>query len=221
MANLCIKTPSSATYALKFQLLVLRPRPSVHIFAYLREERKHLCPLVAKFSPYGWDQVLGDLNQMTNTGAKTKQTSWCRISYITFPLATLIYWSLCLSFKSCALSHAWFLSFQNDMFHSNLMHSWKQLLVKICVVGKAEEVSVSNNQKFTTFWKTCFNFPRLRWQSMSYFSDYIFNVLGPNFLTPHCLYWRLHETLIWPGLIKAGYHLTTGANFVILVKSVS
>ena len=104
------------------------------------------------------------------------------------------------------------------MFHSYLMHSWKQLLVEICVVGKAEEVSVSNNQKFTTFWKTCFNFPRLRWQSMSY---YIFNVLGPNFLTPHCLYWRLHETLIWPGLIKAGYHLTTGANFVILVKSVS
>ena len=28
MANLCIKTPSSATYVLKFQLLVLRPRPN-------------------------------------------------------------------------------------------------------------------------------------------------------------------------------------------------
>ena len=122
-----------------------------------------------------------------------------------------------LSFKSYALSHSWF---QNNMFHSYLMHSWKQLLVKICVVGKAEEVSVSNNQKFTTFWKTCFNFPRLRRRSMS-FSEYILDVLGPIFLTPHCLYWRLHETLIWPGLIKAGYHLTIGANFVILVKSVS
>ena len=107
------------------------------------------------------------------------------------------------------------------MFDSNLMHSWKQLLVEICVVGKAEEVSVSNNQKFTTFWKTCFNFPRLRWQSMSYVSDYILDVLGPDFLTPHCLYWRLHETLIWLRLIKAGYQLTIGANFVILVKSVS
>ena len=105
------------------------------------------------------------------------------------------------------------------MFDSYLMHSY-QLLVEICVVGKAEEVSVSNNQKFTTFWKTCFNFPRLRRRSMS-FSEYILDVLGPIFLTPHCLYWRLHETLIWPGLIKAGYHLTTGANFVILVKSVS
>ena len=29
MANLCIKTPSSATYVLKFQLLVLRPRPKL------------------------------------------------------------------------------------------------------------------------------------------------------------------------------------------------
>ena len=29
MANLCIKTPKSATYVLIFQLLVLRPRPSV------------------------------------------------------------------------------------------------------------------------------------------------------------------------------------------------
>ena len=31
MANLCIKTPSSAIQVLKFQLLVLRPRPSAHI----------------------------------------------------------------------------------------------------------------------------------------------------------------------------------------------
>ena len=30
MANLCIKTPSSAILVLIFQLLVLRPRPSVH-----------------------------------------------------------------------------------------------------------------------------------------------------------------------------------------------
>ena len=30
MANLCIKTPSSATCVLIFQLLVLRPRPSEH-----------------------------------------------------------------------------------------------------------------------------------------------------------------------------------------------
>ena len=30
MANLCIKTPSSASLVLIFQLLVLRPRPSVH-----------------------------------------------------------------------------------------------------------------------------------------------------------------------------------------------
>ena len=29
MANLCIKTPKSATYVLIFQLLVLRPRPNV------------------------------------------------------------------------------------------------------------------------------------------------------------------------------------------------
>ena len=29
MANLCIKTPSSASLVLIFQLLVLRPRPSV------------------------------------------------------------------------------------------------------------------------------------------------------------------------------------------------
>ena len=176
---------------------------------------------MAEFSPYGWDQVPGDLNQMTDTRAKTKQTTWCRTTYITFPLTTLIYWSLCLSLKSCALSHAWFLSFQNNMFDSYLMHSWKQLLVEICVVGKAEEVSVSNNQKFTTFSKKCFNVSRLRWQGMSYVSDYILDVLGPDFLTPHCLYWRRHETLIWLRLIKAGYQLTIGANFVILVKSVS
>ena len=30
MANLCIKTPSSAIQVLIFQLLVLRPRPNVH-----------------------------------------------------------------------------------------------------------------------------------------------------------------------------------------------
>ena len=30
MANLCIKTPNSASLVLIFQLLVLRPRPSVH-----------------------------------------------------------------------------------------------------------------------------------------------------------------------------------------------
>ena len=33
MANLCIKTPSSATCVLIFQLLVLRPRPSGHFKA--------------------------------------------------------------------------------------------------------------------------------------------------------------------------------------------
>ena len=32
MANLCIKTPSSAIQVLIFQLLVLRPRPSVDEF---------------------------------------------------------------------------------------------------------------------------------------------------------------------------------------------
>ena len=31
MANLCIKTPSSAIQVLKFQLLVLRPRPNVRV----------------------------------------------------------------------------------------------------------------------------------------------------------------------------------------------
>ena len=31
MANLCIKTPSSASLVLIFQLLVLRPRPTVHL----------------------------------------------------------------------------------------------------------------------------------------------------------------------------------------------
>ena len=66
-----------------------------------------------------------------------------------------------------------------------------------------------------------FQFSKAEMASMSYFSNYILDTLGLNFLTPHCLYWRLHETLIWPGLIKAGYHLTVGANFVILVKGVS
>ena len=140
--------------------------------------RKTSLPTCGELFSCRWDQVPSDLNQMTDTRAKTKQTTWCRTTYITFPLTTLIYWSLCLSLKNCALSHAWFLSFQNNMFDSYLMHSWKQLLVKICVVGKAEEVSVSNNQKFTTFWKTCFNFPRLRWQSMSYFQTIFWKFLA-------------------------------------------
>ena len=146
-----------------------------HLFL-LGRRRKTSLPTWEEFSSCRWDQVPSDLNQMTDTRAKTKQTTWCRTTYITFPLTTLIYWSLCLSLKSYALSHAWFLSFQNNMFDSYLMHSWKQLLVKICVVGKAEEVSVSNNQKFTTFSKKCFNVSRLRWQGMSYVSDYILDV---------------------------------------------
>ena len=36
MANLCIKTPSSASYVLIFQLLVLRPRPNVQVNSHKR-----------------------------------------------------------------------------------------------------------------------------------------------------------------------------------------
>ena len=35
MANLCIKTPSSASLVLIFQLLVLRPRPNAYIIFYI------------------------------------------------------------------------------------------------------------------------------------------------------------------------------------------
>ena len=40
MANLCIKTPKSATYVLIFQLLVLRPRPTTQLCKRLITDSK-------------------------------------------------------------------------------------------------------------------------------------------------------------------------------------
>ena len=42
MANFCIKTPSSASYVLIFQLLVLRPRPNPHPHTQYRPRRPHV-----------------------------------------------------------------------------------------------------------------------------------------------------------------------------------
>ena len=53
MANLCIKTPKSATYVLIFQLLVLRPRPNVQLLISFRlVVLNQICPqVVVKMSP--------------------------------------------------------------------------------------------------------------------------------------------------------------------------
>ena len=54
MANLCIKTPSSASLVLIFPLLVLRPRPTVQFFHQKREWRhifEQVKVLLPKLSP--------------------------------------------------------------------------------------------------------------------------------------------------------------------------
>ena len=77
MANLCIKTPSSAILVLIFQLLVLRPRPNAHILLH--------------FALRLWPQ-----SDHPTTTRLTDPTNWKGTLWVRFLLLSLI-WHHCHS----------------------------------------------------------------------------------------------------------------------------
>ena len=69
MANLCIKTPSSASLVLIFQLLVLRPRPTMH-----------LCPMVIKYIDQSSDRDVNGENILAHKkkGVRVPDQQWMK-----------------------------------------------------------------------------------------------------------------------------------------------
>ena len=78
MANLCIKTPSSAILVLIFQLLVLRPRPSVEVTPRLMQaEMAPILNRIAKEGSYNKPAVPNRPRNLTVATSKQDPTSSC------------------------------------------------------------------------------------------------------------------------------------------------